>query len=188
MISLGIDPGGQKGLAWAVYDDEADQLTVGMRKPCESEDPASQAYWFVGGLIHDHCCDVVGLEVQHINRLPESALPKERKKLLGIIYASAASALKLAEIVGACKAAATAYSVPAIDLQPSQIKQAMTGKGNASKADVRQAVADTYAGKTTLIRGPREKHVLRQDEADAAAAAVAAGRMAPKAAPEGVPV
>ncbi len=185
MIVLGIDPGGAKGLAWAMYDDKWDDLTVGMEKVRDGMDPSCSASRFVERCIRSHPVILVGIEVPHINRLPKSAMPEQREKLLGAIYAQGAASLKLAEVVGACKASAWGCQVAVVDLQPAQIKQAMTGKGNASKADVREAVRRTYEGRTTLIRGPRERRVLREDEADAAACAVAALRMAPKE-PEGV--
>jgi Holliday junction resolvasome RuvABC endonuclease subunit len=179
VISLGIDPGGQKGLAWAVYDSEADHLTVGMHRPFEGLDPCVAAFDFLFRLLEEREVDSLAVEVPHVKRLPEKAVPKDRKKLLGVLYAQGAAALKLAEVVGACKAAAAARGVPAVGLQPAEIKRAMVGKGNASKAEVRDAVSKTYDGKTTLIRGPRERHVLREDEADAAATAVAAQRCGP---------
>ena len=178
MIALGIDPGGKKGVAWAVYDDEADHLTVGMEKPCPGEEAVHSAHRIADRLIADYSVWVLGIEVQHIPRLPQSAMPGDRTKALGIIYAQAAAALKLAEVVGACKAAAHYNGTKVVDLQPATIKQAITGKGNASKEQVRKMVLALFGARMTLVRNPREKKVLREDEADASAAAIASLRRA----------
>ena len=176
MISLGLDPGGKKGTAWAVYDSESDWLTVGVEKPREWQDPACSAWEMVGSLVVRHKVTVVGVEVPHIPRLPKSALPHEHEKLLVVIYAQGAAALKLAEVVGACKAAAYEHECRVVDLQPATIKQAITGKGNASKEQVRRMVETLYGARMEMVRNPREKKVLREDEADATAIALAAQR------------
>lgn len=178
MRSLGLDPGGQKGLAWAIYDSETDCMTVGMKKPGNEQDPAVAAAEAVSSLIVAYKPEVVGIELQHIARLPQSVLPHERAKLLGMIYAQAASALGLAQVVGACKVAAQWHDIPVVELQPATIKQAITGRGNASKAQVRGMVETMYGSRMELVRGPREHKTLREDEADAAAMAVAAQRRA----------
>lgn len=86
----------------------------------------------------------------------------ERGMLYGVKGGQAA--LAVAEARGAILVA-IAHRRDVVQLSPGTLKRAVTGKGNASKAEVQEAVA----------RILRLDAVLGEDESDAAAAALAAG-------------
>ena len=70
------------------------------------------------------------------------------------------AALRLAELHGAIKHWLFSQKLTYVDVRPVHLKQYATGKGNATKQDVREAVTARYG---------RLLHIHTEDEADAVA-------------------
>jgi Holliday junction resolvasome RuvABC endonuclease subunit len=164
--SLGFDPGLSKGIAWALYDDDADTLEVGTLKLDGGED-SSAYYNMARNLIEETRADVVGIETQYAPRLPATQTARmSKEQALTALYATAAAALKLAYVRGLLAAAVIAEEARLVEVHPTTVKVAITGNGRATKEQVKQMVETLYGKK------------LGEDRADAAAVAVAALRRA----------
>ena len=124
MRILGVDPG--YTLGYAVVEDERNLLTFGILKTeGSSSRRLSSIYNKVLSLIGEFSVDLLALE--------EAFYGKNAKSLI-----------KLAEARGAVLAAAGSRNVEVVELHPSEVKRGVTGRGSATKEQVRFMVSQIF--------------------------------------------
>ena len=131
---------------------------------------ANHAMCIAGGCIHAHREDpAAGLKsiFDGISQVIEQYQPDEMVAEQVFFHRNAASALKLGQARGAALMAGILQALPIYEYAPAQIKQAVTGKGNATKEQVQYMIR-------ILLNLPKPPV---KDVADAFAAALCHGHM-----------
>ncbi len=150
MIILGIDPGSRK-TGYAVVESEdnrrivVDFGTIFLTDTNSMPDKLVKIFRKVGELFEEFAIRTVAVEA-------------------GFYGKNAQSAYKLGYARSAAVLAAALKNVEVVEYSPRKVKQAVTGNGNASKAQVKYMVKKLLSG--------AEKLPLREDEADACAVAI----------------
>ncbi len=124
MRILGVDPG--YNLGYAVVEDERNLLTFGVLKTKgTSSERLSTIYNKIFSIIGDFSVSVLALEEAFHGR-------------------NSKSLIKLAEARGAVLAAAGSRGIVVVELHPSEVKRGVTGRGSATKEQVRFMVSQIF--------------------------------------------
>lgn len=133
MKSLAFDPG-TVSTGWSLFEDG---------EPVENEKIRAVSGWLqskrlgfmmanISNVITRTAPDIIVVEEQHVGKNAKTSLITARA--LGIIIALA-----------------NANNIPVYEFKPSEIKKAVTGKGNATKMEVADTILEIYASNNAVI-------------------------------------
>jgi crossover junction endodeoxyribonuclease RuvC len=153
MIVLGIDPG-SRAMGYGIVDTTGDDTALGfgtLRLDGDDSHPERMKHIYnrVASLIQDHAPTAFSIEMPVYGRNPQSML-------------------KLGRAQAAAMMAALNADLPVAEYTPKEVKQSVTGNGNASKKQVRFMVR-------SILALPDDVEGLSYDASDALAIALCHG-------------
>jgi len=165
MLILGVDPGLKATGICVVEGTEVTDRALITTSPEDGDegqrvqDIAGKAYLFIEGLGEGVSADntILAIEAQHFEDVRGDHEEARRERA-----AKAASTIQVAHVAGALMEVAARFGLQVVVVQPKFAKRALTGNGNASKAQVR-GMAARMAGV--------EADEISEHEADAVAVA-----------------